>query len=439
MILTLDENSLEYSELVVGLARDDAAGLDQRVSKSQEAGAIFSLATDDDFDSPNNDARTAFDDGQYLVLGSNNDSVQLTPTDLLEYDNRLPRQWRARNTSQVGPVNFRFDFPEVSSGTWELVQSDTSDFADPGANLTSLATLDNVGTGQATLADTKYYGLFQTPAPAAFAVDKPAGITLEEEGPSDTFQVTLETAPQNNVEIIVTSDNPDLTLSPATLAFTPADWSEAQSVLVSAGPDEDLSDDTATLSFAPDPRSSAEYAALAAITRPVTVLDSDEASVVLEGVDSDEEITLGEDQTDLTLDLALTARPTGDVQIDLVSSDSTALVVFPETLFFEPDDANNLVWSNPQTVSLTPVPDDDSLDDEVTLTLNFSGAASEYAGLVRTINLTITDNDSEAAPVEAPTTLIRTGGMLSREVFQWFLPGLFVIILSVFLWRRRTK
>ncbi len=86
--------------------------------------------------------------------------------------------------------------------------------------------------------------------------DKP-GVTLsltelkiDEGDDSRTYSLKLESAPSNNVTVTPRSNNPDVTVSPATLTFTPGNWSTSQTVTVSVAEDQDSADDTATLSHA---------------------------------------------------------------------------------------------------------------------------------------------------------------------------------------------
>ena len=66
---------------------------------------------------------------------------------------------------------------------------------------------------------------------------------------TDTFEVVLEAEPDSNVVFNVASaDVLEATISPATLTFTPANWSVSQTVSVTSVQDDELGDDTLPLS-----------------------------------------------------------------------------------------------------------------------------------------------------------------------------------------------
>ncbi len=68
-----------------------------------------------------------------------------------------------------------------------------------------------------------------------------------DEGAGATYTVALGAAPSGPVQVWISSDNPDVTVSPAALDFTADDWSMAQAVAVKAAPDDDDAADAATL------------------------------------------------------------------------------------------------------------------------------------------------------------------------------------------------
>ena len=68
------------------------------------------------------------------------------------------------------------------------------------------------------------------------------------EGGGRSYAVSLTAPPDAAVTVTArVRDNPDVSVSPQSLAFTPADWHVAQTVTVSAADDADEEDDTATV------------------------------------------------------------------------------------------------------------------------------------------------------------------------------------------------
>ena len=97
----------------------------------------------------------------------------------------------------------------------------------PGNAQATITIVDNDGSGRLVLTPS---------APLALA-----------EGGSATYSVELAAAPTHSVTVAVTSDDPDVTASPATLTFGTGDWNVAQTVTVTSKEDADIWDGTATL------------------------------------------------------------------------------------------------------------------------------------------------------------------------------------------------
>ena len=71
-------------------------------------------------------------------------------------------------------------------------------------------------------------------------------LTLDE-GASTTYRVRLSERPSGRFPMSITSNNPDVTVSPDTLRFTAADWNRWQTVTVTAARDANESDEDASL------------------------------------------------------------------------------------------------------------------------------------------------------------------------------------------------
>ncbi|WP_236619848.1 autotransporter outer membrane beta-barrel domain-containing protein, partial [Candidatus Synechococcus spongiarum] len=69
-----------------------------------------------------------------------------------------------------------------------------------------------------------------------------------EEGSSGSYTVKLASEPTGTVTVRVGGNNSEVTVSPASLSFTATTWNTAQPVTVSAGEDDDATNDSATLS-----------------------------------------------------------------------------------------------------------------------------------------------------------------------------------------------
>ena len=124
----------------------------------------------------------------------------------------------------------------------------------------------------------------------------------------------LDTEAASDVVISVSSDNTDVTVSPATLTFTTANWGTAQTVTVRAAHDADAVNDAASITHAVvDADSDDLYDDIARVS--VTVTDDDAGVSV-----SETALTVAEGGTTYTV--KLDAQPASDVVIT-VSSDNS--------------------------------------------------------------------------------------------------------------------
>ena len=99
----------------------------------------------------------------------------------------------------------------------------------------------------------------------------PSALTVDE-GTTVTYTVRLDSEPTGTVTVTPSSDNPDVTFSPATLTFTTSNWATAQTVTVTAAQDTDTAEDTATIRHAV---AGEDYGSVTAPSVPVTVPDDD--------------------------------------------------------------------------------------------------------------------------------------------------------------------
>ncbi|MGG7468303.1 beta strand repeat-containing protein [Chryseobacterium arthrosphaerae] len=126
---------------VFGIGRDDAGGLDQRISIAADPAAIITLSTDTDFTSQNAPTTThpaIALDKQFTMMGDNNLSVTAYSTPITiggKTMNRLPRIWRAQDTGDMGCVNIRMAtnvsgniIPNPGTGSLYAILADDPNF-----------------------------------------------------------------------------------------------------------------------------------------------------------------------------------------------------------------------------------------------------------------------------------------------------------------------
>ena len=156
-----------------------------------------------------------------------------------------------------------------------------------------------------------------TPAAGGVTVT-PTALTVDE-GSSATYTVKLDTAPSAEVTVTVGGASGEVTVAGSPLTFTPANYGTAQTVTVSAGADEDTTDDTATLTHAASSSDPAYGASLAIDEVAVTVTDTTRLPVLTLAQDP-AAVTEGEDiRLTVTADRALTGRLT--VRLTLAARD----------------------------------------------------------------------------------------------------------------------
>ncbi|HKO51346.1 MAG TPA: hypothetical protein VJV79_26735, partial [Polyangiaceae bacterium] len=191
-----------------------------------------------------------------------------------------------------------------------------------------------------------------------------AGLVTSEGGGQDTFTVVLNSEPKANVTIHLVSDNDkEGTVSPASLLFTPLNWKSPQLGTVT-GADDDPKDPAhpykiQVTSASEDPN----YARLAPVFVEVTNQDNDSAGLsvaLVTGVDPIDPTKLrtSESGDSATFTVALTVAPMSDVSIAVSSNATNEGVVSTDVLKFTP-----LNWNAPQTVTVTGQDDADETAD----------------------------------------------------------------------------
>ena len=210
-----------------------------------------------------------------------------------------------------------------------------------------------------------------------------------DEGGTTTYTVKLNGPPTENVTVAITSNDTDVTVSPASLTFMPTDWNAPKTVTVTGVEDSDRDDEIVTLSNDP---SGAEYDIVSTVSVAVSVTDNDSPGVNI----SKQTLTIEEGSTD-TYTVELNTQPSGDVTV-AISSNNTDVTASASQLTF-----TTTTWSIEQTVTVTAGQDDDAANDMATLTHNPSGA--DYGSVSNaSLTVTVTDNDSPGVKV-SPTSL----------------------------------
>ena len=214
--------------------------------------------------------------------------------------------------------------------------------------------------------------------------------------------MALATQPTATVTVDVTStDVAEATVSPPSLEFTTANWATAQTVTVTGAQDPDSADETVTVTLDTNSVDDAGYAALVDVTVAVTVVDDDDAGLVL-----DKTSVSVDEGAEETFTVALATQPTATVTVDVTSTDVAEATVSPPSLEFTT--AN---WATAQTVTVTGAQDPDSADETVTVTLDTNSVDDAgYAALVDvTVAVTVTDDDDAGLVLDKTSVSVDEG------------------------------
>lgn len=286
---------------------------------------------------------------------------------------------------------------------WNQAQTVTvsgvDDFVDDGDRAFTIE------LGAATSTDAMYSGFDPDDVDGTNADDDTAGIlaapagglTTTEDGEVDTFEVSLTSEPTADVTIPVgTSDSTEGTTAVSSLVFTPANWNQPQTVVVTGVDDMSADGDIAYLVTLSAATSTDTLYAGMHLEISAANQDNDVAGVTVDPVEG---LFVSEftDTDDFTI--VLNTAPSADVTISLTSSDTTEGTVSPSSVTFTP--AN---WNVPQTVTVTGVNDalDDGNIDFTIVTGATASTDSAYSGLVvPDVAVTNVDNDTAQVYVKA--------------------------------------
>lgn len=223
----------------------------------------------------------------------------------------------------------------------------------------------------------------------------PTGLTLGEDGGSQTFTVALNAPPQSQVVLTFTSsDTQEVTVSPSTLTFEPNNdnnllWSTAQTVTVTGVNDNTLGNDTATITVAVnDLASDNDFDGLSEDVT-LTLTDDDQAALVV----NPETITISENAGSNTFTVTLGSQPASDVVLEVATANTDEATVTPTVLTF-----TSTTWDTAQTVTITGVDDTLIRDDSVVTTVTVIDASSddEFDTLEEEVLITLTDDDQDS-------------------------------------------
>ena len=232
---------------------------------------------------------------------------------------------------------------------------------------------------------------------AGIQVSPTSGLSTSEDGGMATFSVVLAAAPSEDVSIALrSSDNGEGIVSPESLNFSSANWSQAQSVTVT-GIDDGAIDGNISYTIITDAANSADlnYNGLDPADVSVSNNDNDVAVAAEIRVDPVAGLSTSEAGQTASFTVVLGSAPTASTSIGLRSSDTTEGIVDPAVLSF---DANN--WDTPQTVTVTGQ-DDVIVDGPISYTIITDAAVSADANYnsVNASDIALINTDDDVLPI----------------------------------------
>jgi hypothetical protein len=267
----------------------------------------------------------------------------------------------------------------------------------------------------AASADAAYAALNEVDVSLSNTDDDSAGITVvaaqalttTEAGGSATFTIALNSQPTADVSIALSSsDTGEGTVGPATLVFTPQNYSAPQTVTIK-GVNDDMQDGNQPYRIitAPAVSNDAGYAGMDATNVEVTNIDDDSAGVTVSA--PNQPLTTSESGGTATFTVVLNSQPAAEVNIPVASSNTAEGTVSTGNLKFTLDN-----WRAPQTVTVKGVEDDGTADGsqqyQVWLLLAQT-TDPNYNINPPNVNVVNTDNDSPGI------TLKNTNNLTTKE------------------------
>ena len=256
-----------------------------------------------------------------------------------------------------------------------------------------------------------YEGLSAASVEVTITEDDSPGITVSEtaltiiEGDSRSYTVVLDTEPAADVTVAVqVPEDAEVSVSPAALTFTAANWNEAQTVAVTAARDDDaVADDPLMLTHAV---SGGDYEGVTAADVEVTITEDDTAGVTISTAAL--EVPEGDSQS---YTVVLDTEPAADVTVEIQVPENADIAVAPLMLTFTADN-----WNTPQTVAVTAAQDDDAVtDDPLTITHIVSGGDYEDVTAAG-VEVTITEDDTAGVTISTDVLEVPEGSSQSYTV-----------------------
>ena len=243
-----------------------------------------------------------------------------------------------------------------------------------------------------TVSGGDYKGLAAANVEVTITEDDTPGVTISvtaltvPEGDEEIYTVVLDTEPAADVAVAIQMpENAEVSVAPATLTLTAANWNETQTFAVTAAHDDDaVADEPVVLTHTV---SGGDYEGLAAANVEVTITEDDTPALTI----ADASATEGDEE--ITFTVQLNVASSLEVTVDWTTADGTATqgTDYAETTGTLSFDA----LETEQTITVPLL--DDALDEaDETFTIALSNPANATLDDAEATG-TITDNDAAPA------------------------------------------
>jgi hypothetical protein len=216
-------------------------------------------------------------------------------------------------------------------------------------------------------------------------------VNLNEGGENGSIGVSLTQDPGTTIAVSLSETNPGFHLGQTSIQFSSSNWSDVHTVDVIPDDDVDVTNESDSITLHADGIEQ---------DRTVTVtVDDDDTQEILHTVGGS--LAVGEGGT-ATFDVSLRWRPAATTTITIDSDDDSSASPVDATVTIEPNDYNV-----PHEVVITGIQDNDLASETPHLTLSADDIAS------KTINLAVTDNDTQEIVLSTTTMGIAEGASSS--------------------------
>ena len=293
----------------------------------------------------------------------------------------------SRSSDTRATLTLRYDFENTNFDTQATLAVRVL-----AAALSSASNLDTQTVAVAPTIRLVFGGPSNIDTVRAWSVDEDPGGSNNNVG---AYNIALTGQPAGAVTVTPSSSNSDVTMiGTFPLSFDGTNWNTTQTVGVRASQDGDAIDDIAVISHAVT-----GIPGLTAGRRLTLTVNDDETQGLTLAATTLTGSGVTEGGSAVTYTARLASAPTGPVRVQItggagaVSVDTNAAAGLQNTLLF-----NAANYSAPQTVTVTPLEDDDGESESVTLNHAIFGADYQDLDDVA-LAFTATDNDTRGATV----------------------------------------